>query len=103
MTPVEAGHTGEIQADYEGLLPGFFICAGAPCLGVRQAEDGYGGSTSGDGQVDERGVVADEEIDLFEEGRGDFDAASARHAAYRHLGVHHVYDVLVEFGLFGAS
>ncbi len=59
MTPVEAGHTGEIQADYERLLPGFFICEGAPCLGVRQAEDGYGGSTSGDGQVDERGVVAD--------------------------------------------
>ena len=103
MTPVEAGHTGEIQADYERLLPGFFICEGAPCLGVRQAEDGHGGSASGDGQVDERGVVAAEEIDLFEEGRGDFDAAFARHAAYRHLGVHHVYDVLVEFGLFGAS
>jgi hypothetical protein len=103
VATVEARHTGEIQANYDGLLPGFFICEGAPCAGIRQAEDGDGGCASGDGQVNERGVVADEEIDLFEEGRGDFDAASACHAVYGHLRVHLIYDVLVEFGLFGAA
>ena len=65
VATVEAGHAGEIQADYCCLLSGFCIWKWSPCLRVCQAKDGDGGSTCRDGKVDKRGIIADEEIGLF--------------------------------------
>jgi len=84
VAAIETGHAGQIQTDHCGLLSGSAACKWAPGCGVGQAKDGDGGSASRDRKVDERGVIADKEVNLLQYCRHDLDATSACQAAYRH-------------------
>ena len=65
VAAIETGHAGQIQTDHCGLLSGSAACKWAPGCGVGQAKDGDGGSASRDRKVDERGVIADKEVNLL--------------------------------------
>ena len=81
VASIETGHAGKVQAHHNGLLSRGAAGVWSPGFSVCQAKDSDGGSASRDREVDERGVVADKEVNLLKYCRGDFDAASTGESA----------------------